>query len=178
MCPVGPSLGHLGAVGWQPTGLNVSCWTEFGASWGCMLALLDGAWGRMLAPYTSVPSPRKKCTMMKNDLQSQVGKQETSINTGWSHASPACFPTVASLGVDFDRLRAEKGRRSTWAMLQSCTVFSETHLDFKLGFGEMHNHIIMSSCPCYRLAASISSQFQFLHPMSTPMPILEHKITC
>ena len=38
MCPVGPSLGHLGAVGWQPTGLNVSCWTEFGASWGCRLA--------------------------------------------------------------------------------------------------------------------------------------------
>ena len=38
MCPVGPSLGHLEAVGWQPTGLNVSCWTEFGASWGCRLA--------------------------------------------------------------------------------------------------------------------------------------------
>ena len=34
MCPVGPSLGHLGAVGWQPTGLNVSCWTEFGGILG------------------------------------------------------------------------------------------------------------------------------------------------
>ena len=52
MCPVGPSLGHLGDVGWQPTGLNVSCWTEFGASWGCRLAtyrslcvLLDRVWG-------------------------------------------------------------------------------------------------------------------------------------
>ena len=130
-------------MGWQPTGSQCGLLDQ---AWG-VLGLYVGPVGRSFGLYVgtlhihAIPKEKVQRTMMKNKSSSQDGKQETSIVAGWSHANPACsFPTVASLGVDFDRLRAEKGRRSTWAMLQSCTDFSETDLD--VGFGEMHNHII------------------------------------